>query len=126
MSRIGALAVVALLTLAPALRAQSAAPTRAIQPGTYQLAITFGGGIMPGSLTISYVRDSLKAGMIVGEHESPVKTGAQQGNTLVLDAASPAVKIRYDLTFRGDSVSGTFVYEGQSGLVAGKRTTTRP
>jgi hypothetical protein len=125
MSRIGALAVVALLTLAPTLRAQAAPTPRSIQAGTYQLAITFGGGIMPGTLTISYVRDSLRAGMVVGEHESPVKLSTQKGNTLVLDAASPAVRIRYDLAFRGDSVSGTFVYEGQSGLVAGKRT-TRP
>jgi hypothetical protein len=120
-----------LFSATPALHAQSpAAATHAaqapgIKAGTYELAITFGGGVIPGSLTIAYLRDSLTAAVIVGEHESPVKPGAQKGNTLVLEGTSPAVKIRYELAFRGDSVTGTFVYEGQSGLVAGQRASAR-
>lgn len=98
---------------------------RTIQAGTYDLSITFGGGVIPGSLTIGYTRDSLTAGVIVGEHESPVRPGAQKGNSLVLEGTSPAVKIRYELSFRGDSVTGTFVYEGQSGVVAGRRASAR-
>lgn len=97
----------------------------AIQAGAYDLSITFGGGVIPGKLTIAYVRDTLTANMIVGEHESPVKPGAQKGNTLVLEGTSPAMKIRYELAFRGDSVSGSFEYDGQTGSVAGRRAPAR-
>lgn len=103
--------------------AQHGAP--AIRPGTYDLAITFGGGVIPGSLKIGYVKDSLTAGVVVGEHESPVKPGEQKGSMLILEAASPAVKIRYQLAFRGDSVTGTFEYDGQSGTVAGRRAASK-
>ena len=113
------------LCATPAIHAQASPAAShgapAIRPGTYDLAITFGGGVIPGSLKIGYVKDSLTAGVIVGEHESPVKPGAQKGNTLVLEPASPGVKIRYELAFRGDSVTGTFEYEGQAGSVAGRR-----
>ena len=121
-----AAALAAFVCATPALHAQASpaahgAQGPVIKPGMYELAITFGGGVIPGSLKIGYVKDSLTAGVIVGEHESPVKPGAQKGSNLVLEAASPAVKIRYELFFRGDSVTGTFQYDGQAGLVAGKR-----
>ena len=112
-------------TRRPHLRRDTPAQAHAIQAGAYDLSITFGGGVIPGKLTIGYVRDTLTAGMIVGEHESPVKPGAQKGNTLVLEGTSPAMKIRYELAFRGDSVSGTFEYDGQTGSVAGRRAPAR-
>jgi len=80
---------------------------------------------MPGLLRIGWIRDSLTASLAVGEHESPVRPGARRGNELVLESTSPALHVRYDLKFRGDSVSGVFTYNGQSGLVNGRRITGR-
>lgn len=115
-----ALALFAALAVASTARAQSG-PSAAIQAGTYDLEITFGGGVLEGRLDITIVGDSLATRLQVGGHDSPVRAGARRGNRLVLEPVTPGVQVRYELEFRGETVSGTFVYEGQEGAVAGRR-----
>lgn len=115
------------LALAPAVHAQGGAPpapTRApsaILTGTWALEITFGGGVLEGSLQLSTVGDSLVARLMVGDHQSPVRAGAREGNRLVLESASPGVDVRYVLEFRGEELTGTFRYGGDTGSVTGRR-----
>lgn len=120
------LLVLSLLT-APALGAQStpspAAPRTqetAIRAGVYVLEITYGGGILDGELTIGYSRDTLTAKLMVSGHESPVKAGAQRGTHLTLDPQSPAMQVRYELDFKGEEVTGTFIYGDSEGAVKGR------
>jgi hypothetical protein len=103
--------------------AQSAAPARAtaIQSGTYLLEITFGGGVLEGTLQVTAAGDSLAVTLIVGDHESPVRPGERRGNRLVLESTNPSLQLRYELEFKGETVSGTFTYDGQSGAVTGRR-----
>jgi hypothetical protein len=102
-------------------RVESQARDTIIRAGVYDLAITAGGGQMEATLEISYVRDSLKAVLKVGDHQSPVKPGARRGNKLALEPQSSALDVRYDLEFKGNELSGTFVYQGEPGTVTGKR-----
>jgi hypothetical protein len=91
-----------------------------IRPGTYDLQITFGGGTLDGTLVLSQVGDSLGTTLMVGGHDSPVHLARRNGASIVLES-DPGISIRYQLEFKGDEVKGTFVYEGQSGSVLGKR-----
>ena len=91
-----------------------------IRPGTYDLEITFGGGILEGTLVVTQVGDSLGTRLMVGGHDSPVHLARRNGLNIVLES-DPGISIRYQLEFRGDEVKGTFVYDGESGSVAGKR-----
>jgi len=115
------------LALAPSVHAQGGPPPAAapgasrIPAGTWALEITFGGGVLEGSLQVSPVGDSLVVKLLVGDHQSPVRPGAREGNRLVLESASPGVDVRYVLEFRGDEVTGTFSYGGESGRVSGRR-----
>lgn len=97
-----------------------ATATPAIRAGTYDLQITFGGGVLEGTLILGWVRDSVTATLMVGEHESPVHPARQDGSLLVLEGA-PGLAIRYQLSFTADSVTGTFTYDGSDGTVAGRR-----
>jgi hypothetical protein len=124
------IAVAALTHLAaPGAIAQSGSATPAkaspadtgIQAGTYELSVTYGGGLLEATLEIAYVRDSLTAVLKLGDHESPVKPGARRGNRLTLEPKSPAVNVRYELEFSGANVKGTFTYQGEPGNVTGKR-----
>lgn len=100
-----------------------AAPAQAqIQNGTYALEIAFGGGILEGSLEITTPRrDSLAITLMVGGHQSPVRLTRRQGNTIVLESTVPGMQIRYELEFRGDTVTGPFMYDGNEGRVSGRR-----
>ena len=82
--------------------------------------MAFGDGVTPGTLVITTEGDSLGARLHVGEHDSPVHPTRPQGSRLILEG-NPGVKIRYQLDFKGDEVSGSFTYEGEVGTVTGKR-----
>jgi hypothetical protein len=107
--------LLALLSTATVARGQSA-----IRSGTYDLKVTFGGGVMDGTLVLATAGDSLTARLQIGDHESPVRPSGRQGSQLVLESTG-AMKIRYQLDFKGDDVTGSFVYDGEPGTVAGKR-----
>src|SRR5688572_7866033 len=56
-----------------------------IQPGTYDLQITFGGGTMDGTLAIAMVGDSLDAKLNLGsDHAPPIKSIVRKGSHLTL------------------------------------------
>ena len=123
-------AIALLSTAAPANVAPTASKVEvqrdtAIQAGTYDLAIVTGGGQIEATLEISYVRDSLTVKLLVGDHESPVKPGTRRGNRLTLEPQSAAINVKYDLEFKGNDITGTFVYQGDTGTVTGKRRAGR-
>ena len=112
------LVLAALLVLPATAAAQSTAGT--IRAGTYDLDITFNGGVMQGSLVIT-TRDSIAAVLRVGDHQSPVAASGHRGSHLTLDSTAPGVTVHYDLDFEGDRVSGQFTYNGNDGSVSGRR-----
>ena len=116
---------VASLFLTLSLVASSAAAgqssDRPIRAGTYDLAITFGGGNLAATLEIGYKGDTLTAVLNLGDHGSPVRAGKRTGNKLTLEPTSPAMDVRYELEFNADEVKGTFKYDGQDGALTGKR-----
>jgi len=114
---------VLLLTLVAVLpaRAQTSASPGGIEPGIYDLEITFGGGILAGTLTLRAQGDSLGVTLLVNDHESPVRPTGREGSRLVLESSTPGTDIRYQLEFRGAVVTGSFTYNGDPGSVTGKR-----
>ena len=96
-------------------------PERPIRAGTYDLAITFGGGNLEATLEIGYKGDTVTAVLKLGDHGSPVRAGKRTGNKLTLEPTSPAMDVRYELEFNADEVKGTFTYDGQDGALTGKR-----
>ena len=93
-----------------------------IKAGEYDLEIAFGGGTMPGLLTIKQVnRDSLTATLRVGDHDPPpVRKIVRNGSTLHLEAGNDGTSVIYDLQFTADAVNGKFTFNGDPGLVSGK------
>ena len=105
----------------PATKAGATAPAT-IQAGTYDLELAFGGGIMPGTLVITTVGDSLAAKVNVGDHAPPpVRRITRKGAHLTIDLGDAGVSVLYDLDFNGDAVAGKFTFNGDPGLVSGKR-----
>lgn len=96
-------------------------PERPIRAGTYDLAITFGGGNLEATLEIGYKGDTVTAVLKLGDHGSPVRAGKRTGNKVTLEPTSPAMDVRYELEFNADEVKGTFKYDGQDGALTGKR-----
>jgi len=93
-----------------------------IKTGEYDLEIAFGGGTMPGLLTIKQVnRDSLTATLRVGDHDPPpVRKIVRNGSALHLEAGGDGLNVIYDLQFTADAVNGKFTFNGDPGLVSGK------
>ena len=128
--RIVTIASAIVLAHAPAFaHAQSAAAAKPaasasgeIKAGVYDLEIAFGGGTMPGALTIKQVNaDSLSAVVQVGDHEPPpVRKLVRRGSALHLEAGGDGVSVIYDLEFMSDAVTGKFTFNGDPGLVSGK------
>jgi hypothetical protein len=128
--RIITIATAIVLATTPALaQSQSAATTKPaatasgeIKPGAYDLEIAFGGGTMPGLLTIKQVNaDSLTATLKVGEHEPPpLRKLVRHGSSLHLEAGGDGMSVIYDLEFTSDAVNGKFTFNGDPGLVSGK------
>ena len=110
----------------PAPRVESKAAyeqtTGEIKAGVYDLEIAFGGGTMPGLLTVTQVNaDSLTASLKVGDHEPPpVRKIVRRGSTLHLEAGGDGMSVIYDLQFTTDAVNGKFTFNGDPGLVSGK------
>jgi hypothetical protein len=100
----------------------AAGPTGEIKAGVYDLEIAFGGGTMPGLLTVTQVNaDSLTASLKVGDHEPPpVRKIVRRGSTLHLEAGGDGMSVIYDLQFTTDAVNGKFTFNGDPGLVSGK------
>ena len=105
-------------TTTPATKAASGT----ITPGTYDNELAIGGGVMPGSIVITTAGDSLSARINVGDHAPlPVRKIKRNGSSLTVEAGADGVNVVYDLTFSGDDVSGKFTFNGDPGLVSGKR-----
>ena len=119
MLRVASLLLVLSLNAPSIAEAQSA--DRPIRAGTYDLAITFGGGNLEATLVIGYKGDTVTAVLNLGDHGSPVRAGQRTGNKLTLEPTSPAMHVRYELEFNADEVKGTFKYDGQDGALTGKR-----
>jgi hypothetical protein len=111
--------VVAVAVAAAGSAAGAQSQPRAIQAGTYDLSITYGGGLLDATLTIGYRGDTVTAKLKLGDHDSPVHAGTPNGTTLALEPDSPQMDVRYRLEFTGDRVKGTFTYQGESGTVTG-------
>lgn len=106
---------------AQAPNASPAAGTSAIHPGTYDLEIAFGGGVIKGTLELTAVGDSLTAKLHVGDHEPSFRSLTRNGSHVVINVGEAGTKIVYDLTFGADAVNGTLTYNGDPGFVTGKR-----
>ena len=93
-----------------------------IKAGVYDLEIAFGGGTMPGLLTVKQVNaDSLAATLKVGDHEPPpVRKLVRRGSSLRIEAGGDGVSVIYDLEFASEAVNGKFTFNGDPGIVSGK------
>jgi hypothetical protein len=101
-----------------------AAAAGTIKPGTYDIELAIGGGVLAGTLEITTVGDSLGAKITVGDHAPPpVRKIKRSGSNLTIEAGDVGVSVNYDLTFDGDAVGGKFTFNGDPGLVTGKRRT---
>ena len=106
---------------APATSA-SAKPTSTIQTGIYDIELAIGGGTLPGTLELKPAGDSLSAVIKVGDHNPPPVTRiSRNGSQLTMAAGAEGVNVEYRLTFSGDALTGTFTFNGDPGLVSGKR-----
>ena len=106
---------------APATSA-AAKPTSTIQTGIYDIELAIGGGTLPGTLELKPAGDSLRAVIKVGDHNPPPVTRiTRNGSQLTIAAGAEGVNVEYRLTFTGDALTGTFTFNGDPGLVSGKR-----
>ena len=119
MFRIATLLVPLLLGASTARAISAQSPT--IRPGTYDLEVAFGGGVIQGTLQLTAIGDSLAVKLHVGEHEPPARKITRKGAQLVVDAGAEGTHLIYDFQFDGDAVSGSFNLNGDAGLVTGKR-----
>ena len=118
----------AFLLIASAASAQApsasaaAKPTGTIQTGTYDIELAIGGGTLPGTLELKPAGDSLSAVIKVGDHNPPPVTRiTRTGSQLTIAAGAEGVNVEYRLAFSGDALTGTFTFNGDPGLVSGKR-----
>lgn len=105
---------------APKATSTAVAPSE-IRPGTYDLDLAIGGGVLQGTLTLTAAGDSLTGALHVADHDVPVRNLTRKGSTLVFDAGGEGMKVAYNIKFDGDSVSGSFTFNGDPGFVTGKR-----
>ena len=109
---------------APASAPSAAKPAASgtIKTGTYDIELAIGGGVLAGTLELTPAGDSLKAKIGVGDHEPPpVRKITRKGASLTIEAGDASVAVVYDLTFDGDAMSGKFTFNGDPGLITGKR-----
>ncbi|HUQ83288.1 MAG TPA: hypothetical protein VM076_19195 [Gemmatimonadaceae bacterium] len=120
----------ALLVVAPAAFAQSSGAavaasksnTAAIQPGMYDIELAIGGGTLNGTLELKQVGDSLAPTIRVGDHPPPpIKSVMRNGSALDIAAGDAGTNVAYKLKFNGETLSGTFTFNGDPGFVTGKR-----
>jgi hypothetical protein len=129
MSRLTTLAAALLLAALPLAvttaqapkAAQPAASSGSVRPGTYDLDLAIGGGTIQGSLALTASGDSLTGALHVADHDVPVRNLTRTGSRLTFDAGGEGMKVSYDIKFAGDSISGSFIFNGDPGFVTGKR-----
>jgi hypothetical protein len=97
--------------------AQQSAP----RTGTWDLEITYGGGVLEGRLELSTSGDSLAARLFVGEHSPAISGIKRDGNKLTLTGGGEGMTVVYELIFNGDTLSGTFTFNDAEGTLTGKR-----
>lgn len=115
-------AVASAQTPATATSSKAVAATGTIKPGTYDIELAIGGGVLTGTMEITAVGDSLGAKIAVGDHAPPpVRKIKRSGSKLTIEAGDVGVSVNYDLAFDGDAVGGKFTFNGDPGLVTGKR-----
>jgi hypothetical protein len=116
------LAAPAAFAQAPAAPAAASKSTTAIQPGMYDIELAIGGGTLNGTLELKQVGDSLAPTIRVGDHSPPpIKSVTRKGAALDITAGDAGTNVAYKLTFSGETVTGTFTFNGDPGLVSGKR-----
>ena len=107
---------------ASAAASRSATAAGTIKTGTYDIELAIGGGVIIGTLEIAPAGDSVTAKIGVGDHAPPpVRRIKRTGTSLTIEAGDAGVSVIYDLTFDGDAVNGKFTFNGDPGLVTGKR-----
>jgi hypothetical protein len=125
MRRLAAFAAVLCFATIPRAFTFAQAPNAAsgtVKPGTYDLELTTGGGVLQGTLALTAAGDSLTAKIHVGDHDAPpVRSLTRTGNHLVLDLGEAGLNVVYQLDFDGDTVKGRFTFNGDPGFVTGKR-----
>ena len=124
MFRLAALAATLLLATVPATAAiaQAPKPSGTVTPGTYDLELAMGGGVLEGTLLLTANGDSLTAKLRVGDHDAPpVRSLTRTGSHLALTLGAPGTNVVYQLDFDGDAVKGSFTFNGDPGFVTGKR-----
>ena len=98
------------------------ATSAAIRPGTYDIEIAIGGGVLPGTMVLTAIGDSIAAKVSVGDHEPPpVRKITRNGAHLTINLGTDGVDVLYDLDFKDDAVTGKLTFNGDPGLVSGKR-----
>jgi hypothetical protein len=108
----------------PAAAQASKAASGTVKPGTYDLELAIGGGVLPATLMLTAAGDSLTAKLHVGEHDAPPVRGlTRTGSHLVLNLGGDGMNVVYQLDFDGDAVKGSFTFNGDPGFVTGKRRT---
>jgi hypothetical protein len=113
---------VAAQTPATATSSKASTTSGTIKPGTYDIELAIGGGVLNGTMEITAVGDSVAAKIAVGDHAPPpVRKIKRTGSNLTIEAGDVGVSVNYDLTFDGDAVGGKFTFNGDPGLVTGKR-----
>ena len=93
-----------------------------IQTGTYDIELAIGGGTLAGTLELKQVGDTLAAVVKVGDHAPPpIKRITRNGSQLTITAGDEGTNVEYRIAFAGDTLTGTFTFNGDPGLVSGKR-----
>ena len=129
MPRLAILAAALFICLAPLSTTSAQAPKNTsppaapsvIRPGTYDLDLAIGGGVLQGSLALTASGDSLTGALHVADHDVLVRNLTRKGSSLTFDAGGEGMKIAYNIKFDGDSLSGSFTFNGDPGFVTGKR-----
>ena len=113
-----------------ALAAQSSTPAARVRAeksdsaksGVYDLELTTEGGTLVGKLELKQANAGLTAVLTVGGHSPEVKSFTRRNKGYVIEAATPAFTVTYNLTFANDSLHGEFsMSSGTSGTVLGAR-----
>ncbi|NOT08985.1 MAG: hypothetical protein HOP28_12370 [Gemmatimonadales bacterium] len=113
------------LAAAPPAAAQAGGQAQSIRAGTYDLAVTYGGGVLDGTLVLEYKGDSVAVKLTVGEHEPTIRTIVRKGTRITLAGGAAGMALVYTLDFKGDALTGTFTFDGVDGTVTGTRRTAK-
>jgi hypothetical protein len=88
--------------------------TDSAKVATYDLEVTTDDGTMTGVLSVKRAANGLAADLTVGGNSPAVSSFAREGDVYVLKAGHGTFTFVYTLTFRRDSLAGSF--KGSGGL----------